>query len=62
MLFDIQGFGYCLYDFEIVINDIMDVSSLEYYFCCGNYLFMGIICFFNEYECNVYCKMMDLSQ
>lgn len=62
MLLDIQGFGYCLYDFEIVINNIMDVSSMEFYFCCRNCLLVGIIGFFNEYECNDYCKVMGLSQ
>lgn len=62
MLLDIQGSGYCLYDPEIATNDIMDASSLEYYFCCGNYSSMGITCFLNEHECNAYCKMMDLSQ
>ena len=62
MLLDIQGSGYCLYNPEIATNDIMDASSLEYYFCCGNYSSMGITCFLNEHECNAYCKMMDLSQ
>lgn len=62
MLLDIQGSGYCLYDPEKATNDIMDASSLEYYFCCGNYSSVGITCFLNEHECDAYCKMMDLSQ
>lgn len=39
----------------------MDVSSVEFYFCCRNCLLVGIVGFFNEYECNDYCKVMGLS-
>ena len=62
MLLDIQDSGYCLYDPEIATYEIMDTSSMEYYFCCGNCSSVGITGFLNEHECNVYCKVMGLSQ
>lgn len=62
MLLDIQGSGYCLYDPEIATNEIMDASSMEFYFCCGNCSSVGITGFLDEHECNDYCKMIGLSQ
>lgn len=62
MLLDIQGSGYSLYDPEIATNDLMDATSNEFYFCCGNCSSLGITTFLNAHECNVYCDMMGLSR
>lgn len=61
MLLDIQGSNYNLYDPEIATNEIMDASSHEFYFCCGNCSAVGMAGFSGEHECNTYCDMMGLN-
>lgn len=60
MLLDIQGSGYILYDPEIASDDLQDIDSDEFYFCCGNCSIIGINTFKSNHVCNDFCKHMKL--
>ena len=59
MVLDIQGSGYTLYDPEIASTEIQNEDG-SYQFCTGNLAGKAIESFFENHQCNCYCKFLKL--
>ena len=59
MVLDIQGSGYTLYDPEIASAEVHSEDG-GYQFCTGNLAGKAIESFFEEHQCNCYCKLRKL--
>ena len=57
---DLQGSGYTLYDPEIASYEaVIDGNIL---FCAGNLNIVAITNFIKNHECNIYCRLIGLSE
>ena len=59
MVLDIQGSGYTLYDPEIASTEIQNEDG-SYQFCAGNLAGKAIESFFQNHQCNCYCKLLKV--
>ena len=62
MLVNLQGTGYNLYDAEIATSELQSDADQELYFCVGNLSKMAFENFKKNYECGVYCRLMELTE
>ena len=57
---DLQGSGYTLYDPEIALYEaVIDGNIL---FSAGNLNIVAITNFIKNHECNIYCRLIGLSE
>lgn len=61
LLVDLQGSDYTLYDPEIATSNDLEMDN-ERYFCSGNLNEMAIDNFFSQHKCNLYCKLLSLTE
>lgn len=59
IVLDIQGAGYALYDPEIASLDLLSDEG-TYQFCTGNLSDIAMQKFFDQHQCNEYCKLLKL--
>ena len=59
MVVDIQGSDYTLYDPEIATDQAF--INDELLFCAGNLNVVAISNFKSQHKCNMFCKMLHLS-
>jgi len=61
LLTDIQGVNFTLTDPEIASMELISEEEPdEINFCIGNMAERGIVTFFENHHCNIYCKTLNL--